>query len=63
MECRFRATGLLWEEPDSNVHGANMGPIWGLQDPVGPHGGRMNLAIWGSVRLPVAFPISSLNGR
>ena len=23
---------------DSKVHGANMGPIWGRQDPGGPHG-------------------------
>ena len=23
--------------PDSKVHGANMGPIWGRQDPCGPH--------------------------
>ena len=23
-------------DPDSKVHGANMGPIWGRQDPVGP---------------------------
>ena len=23
--------------PDSKVHGANMGPIWGQQDPGGPH--------------------------
>ena len=22
--------------PDSKVHGANMGPIWGRQDPGGP---------------------------
>ena len=22
--------------PDSKVHGANMGPIWGRQDPSGP---------------------------
>ena len=28
------------------VHGANMGPIWGRQDPGGPHVGPMNLAIW-----------------
>ena len=33
--------------PDSNVHGPNMGPIWGRQDPGGPHVGPMNLAIWG----------------
>ena len=32
--------------PDSKVHGANMGPIWGPQDPGGPHVGLMNLAIW-----------------
>ena len=25
--------------PDSKVHGANMGPIWGQQDPGGPHVG------------------------
>ena len=23
-------------DPDSKVHGANMGPIWGRQDPGGP---------------------------
>ena len=32
--------------PDSKVHGANMGPIWGPQDPGGPHVGPMNFAIW-----------------
>ena len=32
--------------PDSKVHGANMGPIWGRQDPGGPHDGPMNIAIW-----------------
>ena len=32
--------------PDSKVHAANMGPIWGRQDPGGPHAGPMNLAIW-----------------
>ena len=32
--------------PDSKVHGANMGPIWGRQDPAGPHVGPMNFAIW-----------------
>ena len=37
--------------PDSKVHGANMGPIWGRQDPGGPHVGLMNLAIWASIVL------------
>ena len=32
--------------PDSKVHGANMGPIWGRQDPGGPYVGPMNFAIW-----------------
>ena len=32
--------------PDSKVHGANMGPIWGRQDPGGPRVGPMNFAIW-----------------
>ena len=31
--------------PDSKVHGANMGPIWGRQDPGGSHVGLMNIAI------------------
>ena len=36
-----------WDNyPDSKVHGANMGPIWGRQDPGGTHVGPMNFAIW-----------------
>ena len=31
--------------PDSKIHGANMGPIWGRQDQGGPHVGPMNFAI------------------
>ena len=31
--------------PNNKVHGANMGLIWGQQDPGGPHVGPMNLAI------------------
>ena len=31
---------------ESNVHGANMGPIRGRQDPSGSHIGPMNFAIW-----------------
>ena len=34
------------EFPDSKVNWANMGPIWGRQDPGGPHVGSMNFAIW-----------------
>ena len=35
--------------PVSKVHGANMAPIWGRQDPGGPHVGPMDLAIWDMV--------------
>ena len=36
-------TGYI--HPDSKVHGANMGPIWGQQDPGGPNVSPMNFAI------------------
>ena len=36
--------------PDSKVHGANMGPIWGQQDPCRPHVCPMSFAIWGRMR-------------
>ena len=32
--------------PDSKAHGANMGHIWGRQDPGGPYVAPMNFAIW-----------------
>ena len=35
--------------PDSKVHGANMGPIWGRQDQGGPHVGPTNFAIWEAI--------------
>ena len=31
---------------DGKVNEANMGSIWGRQDPDGPHVGPMNFAIW-----------------
>ena len=36
----------VYKHPDIKVHGANMGPICGRQDPGGPHVGPMNFAIW-----------------
>ena len=45
---KLRVTGLkLLHDPDSKIHGANMGPTWVLSAPDGPHVGPMNLAIWG----------------
>ena len=40
---------VIWRSygiPDRKGCGANMGPIWGRQDPDGPHVGPMNFAIW-----------------
>ena len=36
--------------PGSKVHGTNLGPIWGREDPDGPQVGPMNFAI------KVAYP-------
>ena len=36
--------------PDSKGHGANMWHTWGLQDPGGPHGDHVDLAILVVVR-------------
>ena len=45
--------------PDSKVHGANMGPTWGRQDPGGPHVGPVNLAIWAALpMLTMCFSVS-----
>ena len=37
--------------PDNKVHEdeVNMGPIWGRQDPGGPHVGPINFAIWDGI--------------
>ena len=37
---------FVYDTPHSKVHGANLGPIWGRQDPVGPHIGPIIFAIW-----------------
>ena len=37
---------FAYQFPDSKVHGANMGPVWGRQDPCWPQVGPMNFAIW-----------------
>ena len=39
--------------PNNRVHWANMGPIWGRQDPGGPHVGPMNFAMLA----PIVFPL------
>ena len=49
IECDYlsmASTWFNWHYPDNKVHGASMGPIWGQQDPCGPHVGPMNFAVW-----------------
>ena len=50
---------VCWDIPDSKVHGAKMGPIWGRQVPGGPHVGPMNFAIRDVLSL-VAWPQTNL---
>ena len=54
---RWRDAGMAWScalspdsggNSDSKVHGADMEPIWGRQDPGGSHVGPVNFAIWES---------------
>ena len=45
-KSRRYAAPALQANPDSKVHGANMGPTWGRQDPGGPHVGHQILAFW-----------------
>ena len=46
--------------PDSKVHGANMKPTWGRQDPRGPHVGHdVNLDIWVFTQIPLILEIWS----
>ena len=42
----WRCAYFCEKVPDSKVHGANMRPIWGRQDPGGPHVCPMNFVVW-----------------
>ena len=46
--------------PDSKVHGTNIGHIWVLSAPDGPHIGPMNLVIRVCARVSVLFQISRI---
>ena len=45
-DCELLQNEQILPNPDSKVHGANMGSIWGRQDPGGPHAGPVNFSIW-----------------
>ena len=49
--------------PDSKVHGANMGPIWGRQDPGGPHVGSMNFYYLGYHKKFAFYTWAQVNTR
>ena len=51
MERRY----LYWNDSDSKVHGANMGPTWVLSAPDGPHVSPMNFVIWGTLSLVTQY--------
>ena len=53
------ANASLTAPSDSKVLGANMGPIWGRQDPGGPHVGPMKFPIW-ALTLPIQLNNSFL---
>ena len=54
IQAHFTGPSLwVWGAPDSKVHGAILRPIWGRQDPDGPHVGPMNFAVWAGVRVDI----------
>ena len=58
QDCSISSATAM--NPDSKVHGANMGPTWALSAPGGPQVGPMKLAIRGiqqSCSKPSKFPI------
>ena len=57
IDSAWYDTDLIF--PDSKVQGANMGPIWGRQDPGGSHVGPMNFALWVMTSALVAILLTS----
>ena len=49
--------------PDSKVHGANMVPIWGRQDPDGPMLAPWTLLSRVTLNMNVGYSIVLLNGK
>ena len=53
------AMRLSRSKADSKVHGANIGPIRGWQDPGGPHVSPINFAIWDYFEFPTHSTVLS----
>ena len=51
-DITYRYPKLSQTIPDSKDPRANMGPIWGRQDPSGPHVGPRTFVIWGVSKRP-----------
>ena len=52
-----------WQWQQTRVHGANMGPIWGRQDPVGPHVDPINLPIWDTFKYSLLYQQNTYNTK
>ena len=58
--CQIPKLMYPWWSPDSKSHGTNMGPVWVLSAPDGPHVGPMNFVIWVHIRTNfISISISS----
>ena len=60
ISVKYNSDFWIWNKknnPDSNAHGANMGPTWGRQNPGGPHVGHMNFVIWERVHKAFLYDI------
>ena len=58
IDCFWLCLSHFCSFPDSKVHGANMRPIWGRQEPGRPHVGPINFAIW--VRIGMIRKVASI---
>ena len=48
---------------NNKINGANMGSIWGRQDPGGPHLGPMNFAIWETILMYWSYDGNQMNNH
>ena len=50
-----RVLMFIYDNPEINAHGVNMGPIWGQQDPGGTHVGPINLVFLEYIHIFIFF--------
>ena len=59
--CAIWSWWVIRHSPDTQAHGTNIGPIWGRQDPGGPHVVPMDFAIWVSMQQTLVVDIYLYN--